>query len=311
MRMRTSQLLNAMNVLPGEPVARVALPAEATAEGGSMTKQPGGAAVPAGPPWSVDVLSDLHAGVLEDAQAERLWPQVMADPEAMAVIDALDSTRTDLAALRDIPAVPMPADVAARIDAALAQEAPLSAPQTPFQASGTPVSPGTAQPPAESVSGPADSGVAPVVDLAAARRRRNKQLGLGAGLLTAAAAAVAIAVIPGNTIGGDPRGVLPPSGPTALTSEDVGKGLGSTLGKLEYGPLKNEARLVECLRANRIDPKIRPVGVREVTIDGTPAVLAVFTTGKLAQYRMVAFPTDCGPDKPGTLVDKTVGGTTK
>lgn len=258
-----------------------------------MTEQRGGAGNAPGPPWSVDMLADLHAGVLDDAASERLWPMVLADPDALAVIEALDATKADLAALRDAPSPPMPAHVAARIDAALAQEPPV-------------VAPGPSAHPA------------PVVDLAAARRRRNRQLGWGAGLLTAAAVAVAaIAItVPTTTTGGDP-GMAAPSDttravpPPALKGDDVGTALGGTLGMRDYGPLKTEARLSECLEANGIDGNVRPVGVRQVTIDGERAVLVVLTTGELAKYRMVALPTNCGPGKPGTLVDRTVGGGSK
>lgn len=257
-----------------------------------MTEQHGGAGGAAGPSWSVDVLADLHAGVFDDAEAQRIWPQVLADPSAMAVIEALDSTRNDLSALRDAPAPPMPAEVAARIDAALA-----------------------AQRPQRAIPPPADrERIAPVVDLGAARRKRNRLLGLGgAGLLTAAAAvAAAVMLGTGNEIGGDPYGVSPGGRPpVALHGDDVGPALGKTLNVVDYGPLKNEARLTECIRANGLDPEVRPIGVRPVTIDGKPAVLVVFTTGELAKYRMVAFPPDCGSDNKGTLVDKTVGGTTK
>ncbi|MGH3467716.1 MAG: hypothetical protein ACRDQF_08315, partial [Thermocrispum sp.] len=77
----------------------------------------------AGPPWSVDLLADLHGGALDEAQAAQLWPLVQADPEAMAVLSALDATTSDLATLAGAPAPPMPVDVAARLDAALAAEA--------------------------------------------------------------------------------------------------------------------------------------------------------------------------------------------
>src|SRR6185369_2823786 len=140
-----------------------------------MTDESRGIGGTVGPPWSVDVLADLHAGVLEDAQAAELWPLVNADPEARAILDALDATQADLASLADAPAPPMPAEFAARLDAALAAEA---AAAFPGQAQTRPA--------------PRD---AQVVDLAAARRRRNKRLGWAAGVLTAAAAAVVAVTI--------------------------------------------------------------------------------------------------------------------
>src|SRR5438445_13335894 len=95
-----------------------------------MTDESRGIGGTIGPPWSVDVLADLHAGVLDDARATELWPIVNADPEARAILDALDATQADLAALADAPAPPMPAEFAARLDAALAAEAAATFPST-------------------------------------------------------------------------------------------------------------------------------------------------------------------------------------
>jgi hypothetical protein len=73
------------------------------------------------PPYSHDLLADLHAGVLDDASADKLWPLVRADPEAAAVLARLDAVESRLGTLRDSdPAEPIPPAVAARIDAALA-----------------------------------------------------------------------------------------------------------------------------------------------------------------------------------------------
>lgn len=73
------------------------------------------------PPYSHDLLADLHAGVLDDDVAERLWPLVRADPEAAAVVGHLDAIRTRLGGLRERePTESIPPEVAARIDTALA-----------------------------------------------------------------------------------------------------------------------------------------------------------------------------------------------
>src|SRR3954469_14007941 len=150
-----------------------------------MTDESRGIGGTVGPPWSVDVLADLHAGVLDDARAAQLWPLVDADPEARAILDALDATQADLASLADAPAPPMPAEFAARLDAALAAEAAAAFPGEAQPGQAQPGAQGAAQAPQQ--AGPGD---APVLDLAAARRRRNKRLGWPAGVLTAAAAAV-------------------------------------------------------------------------------------------------------------------------
>src|SRR3954462_251574 len=142
-----------------------------------MTDESRGIGGAVGPPWSVDVLADLHAGVLDDARAAQLgaraapgaaacWPLVDADPEARAILDPLDATQADLASLADAPAPPMPAEFAARLDAALAARAAGRCPE-PREA------------PAPRQAG---SGDAQVVDRAAPRGRRNKRLGGAAGV---------------------------------------------------------------------------------------------------------------------------------
>jgi hypothetical protein len=261
-----------------------------------MTDESRGIGGTIGPPWSVDVLADLHAGVLDDTQAAQLWPLVDADPEARVILDALDATRADLSSLADAPAPPMPAEFAARLDAALAAEAAATFPRQR-----------TATAPEQ-----AGSGDAQVVDLAAARRRRNKRLGWAAGVLTAAAAAVvAVTVAIPNTAPqpGTPNVAAPaPSGPSV---GDDGAGaqalVGKAIGVRDFGPLQNEDRLDACIAAAGLDPKVRPEGIRPVNVGGRAGVMIILTTGKLAQFRLVAFGADCGPGNPAVLFDKVVG----
>lgn len=244
-----------------------------------------------GPPWPVDLLADLHAGVIDQAEAARLWPRVQADPEAMAVISALEATTGDLARLGQTPAPPMPARVAARIDTALTAER-----QTP-------------------VARPA-RGADLVVDLVVAQQRRNRQLAWGAGLLTAAAAAatVVILALPHDTTPGKPA-AQPARGtgdaPLSLRGDDLSTALGQALGERDYGPLENRQRLDQCREAAGLDPDVQPAGVRPVTLDGRPGVLVVLPTGKFATFRLVVFAPSCGPGNPGVLSDETVGGTTR
>ncbi|UOX87238.1 hypothetical protein MUY14_36790 [Amycolatopsis sp. FBCC-B4732] len=257
-----------------------------------MTDESRGIGGTVGPPWSVDVLADLHAGVLDDAQAAELWPLVDADPEARAILEALDATQADLAALADAPVPPMPAEFAARLDAALAAEAAAHFRET------SPAAPA-----------PRD---AQVVDLAAARRRRNKRLGWAAGVLTAAAAAVvAVTVaIPGTSQQtGTPNVAAPaPSGPSVGNDGAGAQALvGKAIGVRDFGPLQNEDKLDACIAAAGLDPKVRPEGIRPVNVGGKAGVMIILTTGKLAQFRLVAFGADCGPGNPAVLFDKVVG----
>ncbi|OLT40664.1 hypothetical protein BJF85_05930 [Saccharomonospora sp. CUA-673] len=247
---------------------------------------------------SVDVLSDLHAGVLSESEAAALWPRVHADPEARAIIEALEAAQADLGSLADEPVEPMPAHVAARLDAAIADE------QRARESQGT----------------------TNVVGLDRARSRRKKQAGIAAGLLAGAAAVVAAVAIVVPTLGVDDAtpGVAQPA-PTEEASEPAGGADGSdgagplTLsndqGELsaavgdvsnvrDFGPLGTKEQLDECVAQAGIDTDRQPVGVRPVTIDGEEAVMALYTTGELAQFRMVAVSPDCGPQP---VLDELVG----
>lgn len=250
---------------------------------------------PIDPPWSLDLLADLHAGVLDPATDARLRPRVMADPDARAVLEALDATVSDL---RSLPPIPMPADVAARIDAALASEAQ----QRPSGA------------------------VAPVVSLDEARKRRNRRLGMGAGVLTAAAVAIGIAVvaIPGGNNGTD--GAVPPgaqstqprpstSAPAdalpelAIEGENFGAAVPEVLKAQNYGPLDNQTRLVECLKGGGINSTAKPLGISPVNLKGRSAVMAILPAiGETGNIRIVVLdPDTCGANNPqGVIADTTI-----
>ncbi|HEU5473117.1 MAG TPA: hypothetical protein VFV67_20920 [Actinophytocola sp.] len=244
---------------------------------------------PDGPPWSVDVLADLHAGVLDAETSARLWPAVNADPEARAVIEALDTVKVELGQLAGAPPAPMPAHFAARLDAALATEA------------------GRARAPR-----PADSSAAPVIDLTEARRRRNRRVGLGAAVLTAAAAAVAvtIAIFPSGSTGGSPVPGQAASAPAAtpplpVDTDNISAAIGGIRAQRDYGALKDQSGLDECLRANNIDPtKAETLGVRPIMLDRTkPAIMAMLGTGELGKFRVVIVEPTCSAANPGLLVD--------
>lgn len=240
---------------------------------------------PGGPPWSVEVLADLHAGALDAETSAQLWPAVNADPEARAVIEALDTVKVELGQLAGAPPAPMPAHFAARLDAALAAEA------------------GRARAPR-----PAASPAAPVIDLTGARQRRHRRLGIGAALLTAAAAAVAvtIAIFPtGSTDGNPVAGDAAEAPPLPVDTDNISAAIGGIRAQRDYGPLKDQSGLDECLRANDIDPtKAETLGVRPIMLDGTkPAIMAMLSTGELGRFRVVIVEPTCSTDNPGLLVN--------
>ena len=256
-----------------------------------MTDSTRGTGVPNGPPWSVDVLADLHAGALDAKQSAALWAQVNRDPEAQAILAALDSVKHDLDALGDGPFEPMPAHFAAQLDNAIAAEAARTMPSARQQ------------------------GVAPVADMAEARRRRNRRMGWIGGLVAAAAAVAAITFValPGQQTGGTP--VAGDNGgssqeapgqepPLALKGDDLGPAISGLSGKKDYGPLEDEQGLKDCLSEKGIeDPSV--IGAREVTLDGTEGVAALLAGGEDGhRFRLVIVAPDCSGD---LITDASIG----
>jgi len=239
---------------------------------------------PIDPPWSVDLLADLHAGVLDAETEALLRPRVEADADARAVLKALDATLADLSSL---PPIPMPHDVAARIDAALAAEA-----------HGVP---------------------APVVSLNDARQRKYKRLGWGASVLVAAAAAVgviAVAIPSMNSNSSDAISSFPKpevstpadsKPPLAVKGKNFGPVIGDVLKAQNFGPLDNQEKLDGCLKGGNI-PASKPLGVSPIQLDDRPAVMAILTAGRAGSFRIVVLdPDTCGPDNPsGVLADSVM-----
>ncbi|HEY0450020.1 hypothetical protein [Actinophytocola sp.] len=258
-----------------------------------------------GPPWSVDVLADLHAGVLDPEQSAHLWPLVNADPEARSVLEALDTVKVDLGRLGNAAAEPMPARFAARLDAAL---------QAEMRASGRVA---TVAPPAPPAGLPGPPPIAPVVDLAAARKRRNRMAAWGAGVLTAAAAAAAIAFValPGNETSGTPQAggndttqpTDAPGGsarpPVALKSNDLAPAIGQLTGRFDYGALKDEQGLKDCLAAHNLS-MADPLGVHPVVLDGKDGIAALVGAGgsQPGRFRLVVVEPTCTQTNPGEVL---------
>lgn len=163
----------------------------------------------------VETLADFHAGVLNRADHARIAQIVATNVQAQEIIAALDATQAQLVAL---PPVQIPADVAARIERALAAEAgrtePVREPVRHLRAS--PPAPGAGQsavatPHPGQQAAPAQFGAVPpgptagprqagsgfgeptgpsnIVDLQAARAKRTSRTKM---LLGAAAAVIVI-----------------------------------------------------------------------------------------------------------------------
>ena len=82
-------------------------------------------------PITPELLADLQAGLLDDAAAAALRQRIRTDPDAADMLAALDRVRRDLAALGadDASAPDVPAEVTARVGAALQAAAAASDPR--------------------------------------------------------------------------------------------------------------------------------------------------------------------------------------
>lgn len=200
-------------------------------------------------------------------------PLVPADEHERRVVAALDRTRADLAdhAART-PA--MPASLAADLARALANES--------------------------------------VAD----RRRRPRALVVAAAVVVLVVGAL-VGVLVVN--GGDPApreqaggptstlGAPPPPDAPVLRAGDAPSALRAGLGRADYGPLADPARLADCLAAHGVPAGVRPVGAREVVVDGAPGVALVLPTGVAARFRVLVVGPGCARTTPLTVSDTLVG----
>lgn len=256
------------------------------------------------PEWSLELLADLHAGALTERMAARLQPQVAADPQARTVLAALDSTVADLTALPARSPARMPDAVAQRLDAALAVEALAVETQRADRDPSQPAAPARPQT-ARRRTAPRE----PVIMVAAWRRLRARWI--GAGVLAAAVAGVAMSGVMNGVMNGEaPRAsdalgaaaVASPA-PLALSGSDLSGALDHTLGARDYGPLSRPEALRRCLDANDVPVRDKPLGAREVTLDGRRGVILVLPTTQVAQVRLLVVGSDCGPGNPARMAD--------
>ncbi len=214
------------------------------------------------PPYSHDLLADLHAGVLDDDLAERLRPLVRADPDAAEVLRRLDAVQARLGRLRDSePPEPIPQAVAARIDIALTT----------------------------------------------ARRRTARKWMAGAGVAAAAVFAAVFAIVlidsaPGGDDTGSDAYAAPPSDavfdPVALRS---------MVGETSLGPLSDESRLRECLKANGFDSSSPLLGSRQTEFRDREAILLLLSGPNPPRLTAVLVGTECDATDPATLAIHTIG----
>jgi hypothetical protein len=277
----------------------------------------------------LDTLADLDAGVLEGADAERVAGHVAGCARCGQVMAALGGVRADL---RTLPAPPLPAAVAARLDATLAElrtAADGAAPARTDRTDRVAAAPATAQ----------------VTDLEAARRwRRLKAAGTGvAAALVLVVAGTSVVSLVRSAGGGDDSTSAAGGGSGAETREqqqDTAAVPGAAAPSLPPLPDFDEASLraalptlVTAYAVDRVTetaaegPANGPAGamadsglrtacvrtipgtkgqlsaVRWIRYDGRPAYVFVFSDGGSRTAYVVG--DQCGrvPAVPATLLD--------
>lgn len=103
------------------------------------------------PPFSAELLADLHAGNIPAKVSEQLWPAVRRDPAAMRYLHSLDQVSDHVRDLGRDPRIlhPMPADVTERLERMIDElaAAPIAAtPATPIAGTTAPRAAATVHP---------------------------------------------------------------------------------------------------------------------------------------------------------------------
>lgn len=278
----------------------------------------------------LDTLADLHAGVLDATTSSKLREHVDSCSDCTAVMAALDATVTSLGSL---PAVQIPADIAARIDSALAAESGrvgLSDDTTASLAASPPAAPSrdrrlgsvpnNTAAPTQHIE--RQAGTSNITSLAQHREKR----GFGRGRLLLAAAAAAIVVGGGAVIlgqGGDDttanqadQQTTQAEAPNTADERPDVRTFAAPKDVLETGAIENDevaeevagkmaekSARAQCLNQIVPRPASAPEAVQQGTHDGTDAYAFVFPTADENVIEMIIVDAaDCG-----TTLDTVTG----
>lgn len=225
------------------------------------------------PPYSIEVVADLHAGVYPDELADLLRPQVLADPDSIAIWNALEAT-TDQLGGAPTESEALPDFAQARLDATLNS---LFGEHIP-----DPVEPPT-----------------PIW-----RRRSGVVTGLAA---AAAVAGIALATTFAFT-GSSPQPSVAQNGPAAATTSTPGEAtLLAALGRSDAGAFTDVAARDRCLAANGVLPTTQIVGTASIDAGGDPAVVILLTTGTIGRLDALVVGVGCDTGNPATISRTTIG----
>jgi hypothetical protein len=230
---------------------------------------------PSDEPITPDRLAQLQAGLLDDATAARLRQRVRTEPEAAAMLAALDRVRRDVAGLADAQsAPPVPHHVTARLTSALrAAPAP-------------------------------DHALRPGV-------RRLRRAGAVAGVC---ATLLAVGLGSAMLLRPDPPSAartarfeqitVSPQEPSVDLSEPQLLGLLSA--RPDLGPLTDPGRRAQCLAALGYPPGIKVLGGRPMDVMGRRGVLILLPSDVPGSVVGLVVAPDCDAAHAGLLADTMV-----
>lgn len=242
---------------------------------------------PTDPPLTVELLADLQAGLLDDADAARVRRQVRDDPAAQRAVRALSRVRSDVAALgSDATSAPRaPAEVVAAIHTALRSAA-------------CPVDRSSARRRAAHLARP---GLSPARVVAAVAGLGAVATGitLGTAALLAKPAPTPSAPTTVQHITVPPRAtVIPLSAPQIL---------GLLNRAPDFGPLSDAVHRESCLRGLGYPATTQALGARPIDINGRPAVLLVLPGDTPDALAAVAVAPTCNSADTGLVATTAVG----
>ncbi|WP_067573177.1 hypothetical protein [Nocardia acidivorans] len=289
------------------------------------------------PPWTPELLADLHAGNVPADLSAQLWAQVRRDPEAMRYLRSLDQVNLRLRDLgRDEHIVhPMPVEITSRLERMIDDLAATEPAEPGLLAtvhrlpvprqSTHPAPPSTAPMPVLNGSAMFDTGqldprelgdltpeeleqdeYEPIGEPGRGEQRFSRRLRW----LTAAAAAAAI--LAGGVVAVDAvhnRNAAPaPAQPAdnTLAADFAPVDVLTAMGRHDIsGPLAKGNALSACLAAAQLD---RPVlGSRTVTYTGQPAVLVLLAGPQAPQITAAVLGNGCTAADPQVLTSVDIG----
>lgn len=232
------------------------------------------------PPFSVDVLADLHAEVLPPDVAAYVRSHL--DDDARSVLDALDRTVAQVAATPVVPA-PVPPSVTALTNQTLQR----------IRAE---------------VTTSTDHAVVGFESGRHNRSYRGRVLAMGAAAAVAIVAAVLVISI-GVLRSPEPATPIQAQ-PAPITSLDAGERATalSVLGRHDFAPFGSEIALRTCTRANGIADSISVLGSGPVTLRDRLAAVILLATGVAGRFDALVVGRDCSDNNPAKISLTRIGG---